>query len=79
MSKPALAQSLAKNNGREAYYGTQTLGCPTIRPDGKVVKVTMLDPRDPGYEAGWQDHIIKTQAARGSAALLAAMQRVKAA
>lgn len=62
-----------------AYFGTQPLGCPTVRPDGTVVRVTMLDPRDPGFAAQQDTERRDKRAKNGSAALLAALQRAKAA
>jgi len=70
------AQDARKTN--IAYFGTQPLGCPTTRPDGKVVKVTMLDPRDPGYAADNAARLDAKRAKAGSDALLAAMKRAMA-
>lgn len=69
------AQDARKTN--IAYFGTQPLGCPTTRPDGKVVKVTMLDPSDPGFGADQHDRRAERDAKSGSAALLEALRRAK--
>ena len=71
------AQPADKKNNPAIYFGTQTLGCPETRPDGTIVKVTMLDPRDPGYEAAQDDTRRVNRAKSGSDALLAAMKRVR--
>ncbi len=73
------AQPAAKKNNPAIYFGTQTLGCPETRPDGTIVKVTMLDPRDPGYHAAQEEERAAERASKGSAALLAAMKRLRAA
>lgn len=70
------AQPAAKKNNPAICFGTQTLGCATTRPDGTIVKVTMLDPRDPGFEAAQEDKRRGERAKNGSAALLAAMKRM---
>lgn len=71
------AQDARKTN--IAYFGTQTLGCPTVRPDGKVVKVTMLDPRDPGFAADNLSKLDAQRAKAGSNALVAAILRMRGA
>lgn len=69
------AQGARKTN--IAYFGTQPLGYPETRPDGTVVKVTMLDPRDPGFAAQQDTERRDKRAKNGSAALLAAMKRLQ--
>ncbi|WP_375188460.1 hypothetical protein [Sphingobium yanoikuyae] len=74
MSKPNRAQDTHKT-----VFGTRPLGEGFRRPDGVVVKVPMLDRNDPGFDSSWQDGVIADQAKNGSAALLAAMQRLQVA
>lgn len=72
------AQPDAKKNNPTAYFGTQTMGCATTRPDGKIIRVTMLDARDPGFGADWGDYITQERARRGSEKLLAAILKLRA-
>ena len=74
MSKPIRAQDTHKT-----VFGTRPLGEGFRRPDGVVVKVPMLDRDDPGFDSSWQDAVVAGQVKSGSAALLAAMQRLQAA
>lgn len=76
MSDMLSAQDAKKNNPA-IYFGTQTMGCPTVRPDGTIVKVTMLDPRDPGFAAQQDTERRDKRAKNGSAALLAALKRLQ--
>ncbi len=69
--------SPAQDHGREKVgkWGTQYMGCPTTRPDGTLIKVCMLDPRDPGTAVHQQERRIFVNAERGSRRLLAAIAR----
>ena len=76
MSKSVSAQPAAKKNNPNIYFGTQTLGQAETRPDGKIVRVTMLDPRDPGFVAEQDDKRRVASAEKGSDAMLAAINRM---
>ncbi|TXH12722.1 MAG: hypothetical protein E6R03_12400 [Hyphomicrobiaceae bacterium] len=79
MTKSSSAQPAPAKNNPDVYFGTMTLGCPHTRPDGTIVKVTMLDPRDPGFEAAALTQRVAKRAERGSERLLEALRRVRAA
>lgn len=76
MSKSAAAQPAPAKNNPTIYFGTMSMGCPHTRPDGKIVKVTMLDPRDPGFEATALSERVAKHAKHGSERLLEALQRL---
>lgn len=75
MTKSSSAQLAPAKNNPDVYFGTMTLGCPHTRPDGTIVKVTMLDPRDPGFEAAGLTERVSRHAQMGSQRLLEAMRR----
>lgn len=68
MSKHASAQ----------VYGTHSLGVVSVRPDGAVIKLSMLDPNDPGCDDSDAHEKRVARARDGSAALLAALRRLEA-
>lgn len=75
MTKSASAQPAPAKNNPDVYFGTISMGCPHTRPDGTIVKVTMLDPRDPGFEAAGLTERVARHAKVGSQRLLEAMRR----
>lgn len=77
MSKSAAAQPAPAKNNPTIYFGTMSMGCPHTRPDGTIVKVTMLDPRDPGFEAAGLAQRAARHAERGSRQLLEAIRRAR--
>lgn len=58
-------------------WGEPTVGFATKRPDGRVVKVPILDPRDPGLADPNTPKTRERRAKEGSAALLAAIRKVR--
>lgn len=79
MSNIKQAQPAGRQKSPTPYWGTVSAGMPETRPDGKIIRVSMLDPSDPGIETPRVEHVRMVQAKRGSAALLAALERARAA